>query len=63
MFNTIKSVMLIEDLVLSSFNLSTPVQFSNKKIIYFYPNDTRNDLSGSPLWSSIDYNGNSPAIF
>ncbi len=41
--------MLIEDLILTSYNFSEPNLFSNKKIIYF-PNDTRNDNSGNVLW-------------
>ena len=43
-FKTIKSNVLIEDLILSSGNVSNPRLFSNNRVIYFYPNDTLNDL-------------------
>jgi hypothetical protein len=39
------------------------MEFSNGKVIYFYPNDTRNDLSGSPYWHDSEYIGSTPGYF
>jgi hypothetical protein len=58
MFNFIKTYMLIEDLVLTSFNFSELNCFSNKKILYFYPNYTRmiTEVSYGNKWKSMGDN-------
>jgi hypothetical protein len=59
MFNSVKTFMLIEDVILYSINFSNPNSFHNKKILY-YRNDTRNDNSGMVIWLRSDQVGPSP---